>query len=271
MTKLKIQHSQVGLAYRDQGTGPPLVLLHGFPLDHTMWNSQINALSTTCRVIAPDLRGFGNSPLSKGDAERGIDMAEYAADVLALLDELVGDDPVILCGFSMGGYVLWQFVLQYPTRVRALVLSDTKAANDSDDARQTRLDAAKAVMCAGVGPVAEAMLPKLLSPTTLAHRRELVEQVDTMIRATAPEAVAAAQRGMARRPDVRENLAELTLPTLVIVGAEDAISPPAEMVAIAAAMPRARYIEVSQAGHLAPLENPKVVNDEMLFFVASLK
>ncbi len=270
MTRHSFQYDGVELSYYETGNGALLVLLHGFPLDHTMWKAQIEALRGTCHVIAPDLRGFGQSTLAAGDAEHGVDMRRYAADVGAVLDEMGVSEPAILCGFSMGGYVLWQLVRQFPERVRAIVLCDTKATADSQLARTTRLNMAEEVLLSGAGPIAESMLPKLLAPATLANHPDMVDEVDAMMRRTAPEAIAAAQRGMARRPDVRTSLPGIQVPALVLVGAEDAISPPQEMREIATALPQAKFVEVPAAGHMSPLENPAAVNEALIRFVAGL-
>jgi 3-oxoadipate enol-lactonase len=255
------------LSYYETGSGAPLVLLHGFPLDHTMWRAQIEVLSSVCHVIAPDLRGFGQSSLAAGDAEQGLDMRRYADDVVAVLDHLGVRQPAILCGFSMGGYVLWQFVHEYPHRVRAIVLCDTKAAADSDEVRSARLAGAEEVLHSGAGPIAEGMLPKLLAQATLANRPDVVEEISSIIRRTAPEAIAAAGRGMARRPDVRADLLGIRMPTLVIVGAEDGISPPEEMREIAEALPVSAFVEVPNAGHMSPVENPDAVSEALRRFV----
>jgi 3-oxoadipate enol-lactonase len=271
MARHSLQHDGVELSYYVTGSGAPLVLLHGFPLDHTMWRAQIEALSGVCQVIAPDLRGFGRSSLASGDAEQGVDMRQYAADVMAVLDHLGVSQPAILCGFSMGGYVLWQAVRAYPDRVRAIVLCDTKAGADSDAARAARLSGAEEVLRSGTGPLAESLLPKLLAVQTLENQPDVVGEVDQLIRRTAPEAVAAAGRGMARRPDVSGDLPGIQVPALVVVGAEDSISPPGEMREIAQALPDAEFVEVPAAGHMSPMENPAAVSEALVRFVARLE
>ena len=145
------------------GDGIPLLFIHGFPFDHTMWQAQIEALSPRCRVIAPDLRGFGPRSLEDPDIDAGVGMETYAADLLATLDSLEIDEPVILCGFSMGGYILWQFARRFPQRVRALVLCDTRADADSSEVSAGRLKMAEEVVITGTDSVALAMLPKLLA------------------------------------------------------------------------------------------------------------
>ena len=249
---------------------PALLLIHGFPFDHTMWQAQVDVLSSACRVIAPDLRGFGELALAESDAADGVGMEDYAADLLELLDSLGIEAPVILCGFSMGGYILWQFARRFPQRVRALVLCDTRAAADSAEASAGRLKMAEEVVLSGTDSVAEAMLPKLLAKETFHSRSELVGRVATMIRQASPDAVAAALRGMARRPDVQGELAALDWPALILCGSEDAICPPQEMQAMAKSLPRGKYCEIPAAGHMSPLENSAAFNAALLEFVESL-
>ena len=232
-----------------------------------MWRFQESHLAESCRVIAPDLRGFGNSSLAPGDDSTGVEMARYAADLLALLDELGVTEPVILCGFSMGGYILWQFALAYPQRVRAVVVCDSRSDADSAEGRQGRLKMADEVVQSGTEPVAEAMIPRLLAHQTQQSRAEVVEQVRSLIVGASPEAIAAAQRGMARREDVGGRLSEITCPALLLVGEEDAISPPAHMREIAAGLPRGELVEIQAAGHMTVLENPAAVNSALERFV----
>ncbi|MGI9427408.1 MAG: alpha/beta fold hydrolase [Bythopirellula sp.] len=270
MTKHLITAGEVQLAGHVFGSGQPLVMIHGFPLDHSMWQAQIEALPDNYQTIAPDLRGFGESAAADGDASSGVDMQTFAADLVAVLDELQITEPVILCGFSMGGYILWQFLQQYPHRVRAVVLCDTRASADSPEAAAGREQMASKVLNEGIEPLVVGMLPKLLAASTQAERPEIVEQVATMIRKAPPAAVAAALRGMARRPDVVDALPTFDLPALVVAGADDAISTPAEMQAIATRLPQAKFVEIADAGHLSPLENPTAFNEALRAFIESL-
>ena len=265
-----VQLDSIQLGYSDNGAGQPVVMLHGFPLDHSMWAPQIAALSPHCRVIAPDLRGFGQSTLALGDPEHGVEMQRYADDVNLLLDQIGVTEPVILCGFSMGGYILWQFLRRYPERVRAIVLCDTRAGADSADGKAGREQSAQEVMHSGVDSLVKGMLPKLLSKATLTQRPEVVGQVAGIMRASDPLAVAAALRGMARREDFTARLAAITQPALVLVGAEDAISSSAEMRGISEAIPHAQFVEIADAGHMTTLENPAAVSESLLRFIAEI-
>jgi pimeloyl-ACP methyl ester carboxylesterase len=259
--------STTEMAYVDRGAGLPVLLVHGYPLDHTMWAAQIDALSGRARVIAPDLRGFGRTPLGQVDPIRGVSMEQYADDLVELLDALAIREPIVLVGFSMGGYVAWQFVRKHADRLRALVACDTRAAADTEDAREGRLKMAQHVAEWGTARVAEMMGPKLLAPQSFATKRDVVEAVRRVVEGTSPAAIAAAQRGMADRPDATDLLPKIDVPTLVIVGEHDVISTQSEMESIARAIPGAGLAVISEAGHMAPMENPEKVNEALRRFL----
>ncbi|HVW01081.1 MAG TPA: alpha/beta fold hydrolase, partial [Planctomycetaceae bacterium] len=242
----------VHLNVETAGSGRPLLLVHGFPLDHRMWRRQFDEFSRTNRVIAPDLRGFGKSDVTRGT----VTMERFADDLAGLLDALHVYEPVVFCGLSMGGYIGWQFVRKHAKRVRGLVLCDTRSVADSEEARRLRMKTAADVLASGPGAIAEAMLQRMLASSTFAHRSEIVEELRASILSQSSEAVAAASRGMAERPDVQELLPRIEAPSLVIVGEHDAISPPAEMEQIAQGIPGAAYVVIPDAGHMTPLEAP---------------
>jgi pimeloyl-ACP methyl ester carboxylesterase len=232
-----------------------------------MWADQLAVIGSIYRVLAPDLRGHGESFAPEGVYT----MDEMADDVVELLDELGITQPIILGGLSMGGYVALSLVLRYPEQVRALMLIDTKAAADTPEAAQTREETARHVLAADdVGPVVTSMVPRLFSKTTLEQHPELVEPISAMMAQTTPRGAAGALRGMAVRPDRRGDLPRITIPTLVLVGQEDVISPPEEARAMADALPRGQYEVIPTAGHLSPYENPSAVNTAMLRFFQSL-
>jgi 3-oxoadipate enol-lactonase len=237
----------------DRGQGLPVVLLHGFPLDHSMWDNQIEPLSKQYRVIAPDLRGFGGSQVTPGVAT----MDQMADDVVALLDALGVNEPVVLCGLSMGGYVAFEFWRKHLKRLRALVLCDTRAAADAPEAAEGRHDLADRILSEGNISLADGMIPKLFAPATLQLQSSMTAILRERILTTPTEGAAAALRGMAVRSDMRRVLNYIALPTLVIVGEHDAISTVEEMRSIATAMPHAQLAVIPHAGHMTPLENPE--------------
>lgn len=248
----RIDIGDIQLAVHDAGSGPPLVLLHGFPLDHAMWSPHLERLAGHWRVIAPDLRGFGQSDVTEGV----VGMEMFADDVARLLDALDVSQPVVLAGLSMGGYIAWQFWRRHSARLARLVLCDTRAANDTEEVARGRLQTAERVLVQGAGVIAAPMVERLFAPATLTDRPELPAAIRKVILETSPLGIAAALRGMAQRPDVTSWLPEIKTPTLVVCGEHDGISPPAEMQGIAASLPDAAYVEIAHAGHMAPLEQP---------------
>jgi 3-oxoadipate enol-lactonase len=255
------------LWYVDRGSGSPLLLVHGFPLDHTMWAGQIEGLSSQCRVVAPDLRGFGRS---RGKGDDKVTMADFADDLAALLDGLGIGEPVVFCGLSMGGYIALQFWRRHAARLRGLILCDTRAAADAPAAAAARAVMADRVLREGPAPLVETMLPKVLGETTRRQRPDLVEAVRRVMMGADPRAIAAATRGMAERPDMTASLPRIRCPALVVVGSEDVASPPAEMRGLVEAIPGAKFVEIPAAGHLAPLENPSAVSAAIAEFLANL-
>jgi pimeloyl-ACP methyl ester carboxylesterase len=248
------------------GAGTPVVLLHAFPLDGRMWKPQVEALAGTYELIVPDLRGFG---AARDQAVEEAAMDLLADDVARLLDQR-GLDRVVLGGLSMGGYVALAFARRHADRLGGLVLIDTTAAADGEEARANRLRMVERVLAEGTGFLPETMLPRLLGKTTLEERPEVVERVTAMIGEQDPRAVAGAQRGMAARPDSTEVLASIAVPALVVHGAEDAIFGPDVGRELASMIPGARFLLVEEAGHLPSLERPEVVNEALLDFLAPI-
>jgi pimeloyl-ACP methyl ester carboxylesterase len=256
----------VALHARVSGSGRPVVLLHAFPLSSAMWLAQREALAPTCRVVTPDLRGFGGSPL--GNDEPSLDAA--ADDVAALLDSLALDR-VVLGGLSMGGYVAMAFLRRHVDRVAALILADTKAGADPAEARANRERIAAAVTDDPSSTVlVDEVLPTLLGPTTVAERPLVTGRVKGLVQAAPAAAVAWAQRAMAGRPDSFDTLKAVDVPTLVIVGAEDGLSSPDEARAMVDAVNGARLEILPRAGHLSALECPEEFSAAVLAFLATL-
>jgi pimeloyl-ACP methyl ester carboxylesterase len=256
------------LNYVDQGPGPVVVLLHGFPLDHSMWDAQITTLGATYRVIAPDLRGHGKSPTPKG--RYTID--DMADDVIEQLDALGIREPVALGGLSMGGYVALSLAARYAGRLRGLMLMNTRATPDTPEAARGREETAQRVEReSSAEPVAKAMLPKLVCDATRSKRADVVDRLNEIMTQASPHGVAAALRAMASRPDRSGDLAKIAMPTLVIAGRDDILIPLDESRKMAAAIPKAKLLEVAEAGHVAPMEQPAAVNQAILEFLDSVK
>jgi 3-oxoadipate enol-lactonase len=248
---------------REMGEGPPVVLLHGYPLDGAMWSGVARALAPRFRVLKPDLPGRGETPVpSEGRIE------DYADFLGAILDALPA--PAGLAGFSMGGYVSLALARRRPARLAALALVDTRAAADDVAGRARRDESIAAVRASGVAPIAEAMVPRLLGPQSLSNA-DLVERVTRIILRQKPETVAADLMAMRDRSDSREDLDGIRVPTLVVVGAQDTLTSPADSEAMAAAIPGARLVTIPGAGHLTPMERPGAVAAALGdFFAAAL-
>ncbi len=261
MTSVNI--GEIDLQVFVAGAGTPLLFVHGFPLDHTMWRGQMAQFSLTHRVIAPDLRGFGQSGVTPGT----VTMAQFADDLATLLDRLGVTGPVCFCGLSMGGAIGWQFIQRHRSRVRSLVICDARALPDTPEGRQTRYTLAERVLAEGPEFVAATMPERLFSKRTRAEKPEIVADVQGVIRRTAPDGIAAGARGLGERPDMTGFLPQVDVPTLLIVGDEDVISTVDEMRSMAAAIPGAEFVSVPGAGHMAPLEDPWTVNAAMARFL----
>jgi 3-oxoadipate enol-lactonase len=258
----------IELAYEVSGAGVPIVLLHGFPFNRTLWREQVEALRARYTVITIDLRGHGETRATGGDAPAT--MEEMAQDVAALLDELRIDVRVVVGGLSMGGYVALAFYRLFPERVRALLLADTRPHADTDEARLNREETATRAVREGMTAIADAMLPKLLAPATHAEQPQIVRRVRDMILQTDPRGAAAALRGMAVRADQTELLREINCPALIIVGSLDAITPPADAELMRREIRGARLEVIEGASHVSNVERPAEFNRALEKFLGEL-
>ena len=255
----------VNLAVEVQGEGPSILFVHGYPLNRTMWREQIDGLHGY-RCIAPDLRGMGQSDAP----DLGYSIGIYAADLAALLDAL-GVDEVVLCGLSMGGYIAFEFLRQWRTRVRGLVLMDTRPEADDPDGRRARDAAAATARDAGAAAIADALLPKMVAPATLAGRPEVVQRVRGMMESTPVAGIVGALAAMRDRPSSEPLLATLGgLPTLVMVGESDSVTPPETAKVMAQAILGARLAVIPGAGHLSPVEQPDAVLTQLREFLKAV-
>jgi 3-oxoadipate enol-lactonase len=250
----RLRSSDAEIVYQVLGKGPPLVLLHPFPVNHEFWLPAVQALTSRYRVILPDLRGHGDSGVGDGAAT----MQKHAADLARVMDDAeVGCAPLI--GVSIGGYVIFEFWRQHRGRVSALALCNTKAAPDSAEARVGRLQAAVDVIERGTEPFFESMVPKLLGKTTRETRPDLVEGARRMMRKMSPEDVAMVQRGMAERPDSVPTLQAINVPTLLLTGGEDILTGVAEAEVMRQNIVGSQLKIISKAGHYSPWERAEEV------------
>ncbi len=244
------------LHYVQQGTGTPFVLLHAFPLSGAMWTRDAERFARTARVITPDFPGFGGS--SRQPQPSIAAMAQAVAD---LLDALKIHEPVILAGFSMGGYVALECMRQFPQRVKALGLFSTKAAADSPEQREGRVTLIERLRREGLEVLRQTTLPKLVGVSTTARRPAVIAEIERAIRAADREGVMDAVRAMAERRDSQPLLPAIPCPTLIISGAEDVLIPSKESEVMAQAIPGAQLKVIPEAGHLVNLEVPEAFQD----------
>jgi len=253
----------IEMSYTDSGEGPAVLLLHGYPFDKSMWSEQIEALSLKgFRAIAPDLRGLGETNFL-GEVSTMEDMARDAA---ALLDHLKIDQAIV-CGLSMGGYVALEFMHLCPERVSGLVLAGTRAPADNEQEKAGREQQVQTMLRAGMVPISIATVPKLLAPKTRAEKPEVVSRVRKMITQANARGAAAAQRGMAARRDYTEDLSQIKVPTLIIVGREDPIRPVSDAEFMHKRIGNSRLEIIEDAAHMTNMEQPDVFNKMLLEFL----
>ncbi len=261
---MKIRVNNDDLGYDDHGIGQPVIFLHAFPLNRTMWEGQMTALlnEQQFRLVALDWRGFGESELNTD-----VSTMEMFADDLAALMDALGMDSAILCGLSMGGYAAFAFLRKHPQRVKALVLADTRPGADSEESKANRETLAQLVETQGTEAVANLQVPRLLSDYTRQQHPEVEIRVRRMIDAATPAGIAAAARGMAQRHDSSDILPRIACPTLVVVGEQDILTPPEIAQEYASSIPGAQVAVIPNVGHLSNLEQPEAFFDVLQNFL----
>jgi pimeloyl-ACP methyl ester carboxylesterase len=257
-----IQIDDVQLAYDSIGSGSPIIFVHGYPFNRTLWSEQVAALSDKYRVITVDLRGFGESSSSGSPAT----MSRMAQDVAKLMDEL-NISAATLAGLSMGGYVLLSFYKQFEDRVSALVLADTRAGADTEEGKKVRAQQAETILAEGMAGTADAMLQKLLTPETVAKRADIVKRVRDMMVKTKPEGAAAALMGMASREDHTDLLSQIKCPTLILVGRTDPITPVADSELMHQKINDSKLIVIENAAHVSNIEQVDKFNTALKSFL----
>jgi pimeloyl-ACP methyl ester carboxylesterase len=261
------QVNGITVGYDDAGSGLPVLFLHGFPHDRALWAQQRTALAPRVRCIAPDLRGFGATSL-----QGPYSMDQYADDAAALLDALDFESAVV-CGLSMGGYIALALWRRYPERVRALVLCDTKAPADSTEARAGRDGMIQLAQSDGAGAVADKLLAGMISNRTRERQPGLEADVRQMMARQPVEGIVGALAAMRDRPDALATVRSITVPTLILVGDDDLLTPPREARAMLAALPaeaEGTLVVVEGSGHLSSLERPAAVTHALADFLANV-
>lgn len=258
-----IQGREVG--YDDVGSGAPVVFLHGFPHHRGLWAPQLGALLDRARCIAPDLRGLGESA-----AGTDTTMDTYADDVVALLDHLRIERAVV-CGLSMGGYAALAMWRRHAERIRGLVLMDTRAGGDTPDGIARRREMMALAREKGASGVADAMITGMVGRSTRAKCPEVVDAMHAMLEAAPVSGILEALHALMTRPDSNPTLPTITVPTLIVVGDEDVLTPVAESAAMHAAIPGSRLEVIAGAGHVSNVERPAAVNHVLSEYLAALE
>lgn len=235
----------------DAGSGPALLFVHGHPFDRTMWAPQVEEFSRSHRVLAPDLRGYGRSPLPAGVTT----LEDHARDLAALLDRR-GIGSATVCGLSMGGQIAMEFCRLFPGRVRSAVFAATFATPDDAAGQERRRAMAERLLREGMAAYAAEVLPRMMAPASIAALPAVARSVRAMMERTRPEGAASSLRGRARRADLTPALRELRVPCLVVVGTEDAFTTLADAEHMARHLPDCRRVVIDGAGHLPNLERP---------------
>ena len=263
---MKAHINRINLAYTDQGQGNALVFIHAFPLSSVMWEPQVQEFSKHYRVIALDLRGHGESEAPLWH----FTLDDYAEDIRALLTHM-GITQATFIGLSMGGYTLFALFRKFPELVKAMVLADTRAQADSEEAKAGRLAMAQIAYREGPSAIAEMMIPKLLAPATIEHRNDLVEQIRSIILKNQASGIIVDLMAMAQRQDSTSLLSKISCPTLVIVGEHDVATPPAESQYMADRISNVQLVIIPNAGHASNLEKPEAFNQALDSFFKTLQ
>lgn len=257
----------VRLGYDDTGSGTPVLFVHGFPHDRSLWSEQCSALSTHVRCIAPDLRGFGES-----STEGPFSVEQYADDLAQLLDHL-DISKAVVCGLSMGGYVAMAMWRRHPQLISALMLCDTKAGADNEEGRKKRNELIALAELEGSVAVAATQIAGMVGKTTREKRPDIVQRAEAMMQRAPVAGIVGALTAMRDRPDSKPTLSSVTVRTLVLVGDEDVLTPRAEAEAIVAALPAAAHARlevVEGSGHASCMERPAAVTHVLADFLATL-
>jgi 3-oxoadipate enol-lactonase len=265
MPSYDVNGTTMAVAERGDGGTIPLVLLHAFPVDRRMWDAQLSTLSNRFRVIAPDFRGFGQSAAADG----AFSIETLADDVHELLGTL-GAAPAVVAGCSMGGYAALALAAKHPADLRGLILVDTKAEADTGEAREGREKMIELVRKSGASAVAEQMLPKMLAKDAAEKRPDVAKKLRELMESCPPQTITHALAAMRDRPDRSGELSAIKVPTLILVGEGDQVTPPKVAQAMQAKISGSTLTVIPGAGHMTPIEQPELVNRAIREFAERL-
>lgn len=261
---MKIAVNNLSLNYTERGlpNGLPVVFIHGFPFDHTMWEPQMKALPNDIRAITYDIRGHGDSEV--GDGQYSIEY--FVDDLIGLLDHLVIQQAVI-CGLSMGGYVALRAIERHPDRFKALILCDTRSEPDGNEAKVKRAGQAKAVKANGTKEFAAGFVKAVFTQQSLDSKPEIVGKIRSIIEATSPTGISGTLLAMASRTDTTPALSSIKVPTLILVGEHDTLTPPSASQAMKEKIAGAEMHVIPGSAHMSNLENAEFFNEKLIGFL----
>lgn len=263
---LSVPINYFNLSYDDLGEGDlPIIFLHGFPFDKSMWNGQLEALSSSYRVIACDIRGFGKSR----DEVTSFSIDLFSIDLAKFMCAL-GIKKAIICGLSMGGYIALNFQKKYPELVEALILCDTQCISDSKDVKESRLLQINEIEENGPAAFNEKFVKKVFCEESLTEKKELVEELTRVVNANSPHIIAEGLRALSARSETCSSLSEIPVPTLIICGREDQVTPLEQSEYMHRAADRSSFRVIEKAGHVSNLEQPEVFNQHLKDFLAKV-
>lgn len=264
--KVQINNTIINYAQFGSEKGDPLVFLHGFPFDSSMWEPQIKSLPENIRAITLDFRGHGQSDV--GNAHYSIEF--FADDVIALLDFL-GISNAVICGLSMGGYVALRLVERHPDRVNALVLCDTRSESDTNEGRVKRASTVRSVQADGVKGFAENFVKAVFAPRSFETAESEIVRIKNIIENTSPLSICGTLLALAARTDTTESLKRIDVPTLILVGEHDTLTPPSASIEMQKLIHGSELFVVPDAAHMSNLENPEFFNEKLFSFLSRIQ
>ena len=256
------------VSYADEGPdgAPILILVHGFPFNKSMWNKQVEALIENYRVIAYDIRGFGNSETGTGT----ISIELFVEDLLGLMDALK-IDRALLCGLSMGGYIALNAISNFPKRFSALILCDTNCVADTPEIKHKRMMAIESIEKSGVENYANESIMNLFAPESFITNKVKIAVVKEMIMKTSEQTLRSTLLALSNRKETCSKLPNIKVPVLLVVGIEDQITPPSAAQQMQKNTNGSQLVILEHAGHLSNIENSYEFNSQLIKFVSSVK
>lgn len=263
---ITVHANGIAICYDDLGVGgPPIIFIHGFPFDKSMWNPQVEFFKKTHRVIAYDLRGFGKS--TRGNEEQNISL--FADDLVKMMDILEIPNAIV-CGLSMGGYILLNAVNRYPQRFKAIVLSDTQCIADTDEGREKRYKSIEQIKAEGTSAFASSFVNNAFCSSSLIGKKEIVENIKQVILSASPEIIVSTLKALAIRNESCSSLDNIDIPTLILCGKEDKITPVLQSVFLKEHISSSILATIDDAGHLSNLEQPEIFNEQLSNFISGI-